>query len=154
VTVASGSLPVPVKKNGKKPQVTDEMLVDALRLSHGLSSVAAEIVSQIVCEQTGRLFSITGRAVRKRIAASKILQEVVEEERARFVDLAESRLIAAVESGNLTATIFTLKCLGKSRGFVESSAPSASTPGGIPLEPPSITIRFISGKAPGVTLDV
>ena len=36
-----------------------------------------------------------------------------------MVDVAEGRLNQAVNNGDLTAIIFTLKTLGKSRGYIE-----------------------------------
>lgn len=43
----------------------------------------------------------------------------VNEIRESLIDLAESGLMELVKGGNVTAIIFMLKCLGKSRGYVE-----------------------------------
>jgi hypothetical protein len=37
-----------------------------------------------------------------------------------LLDMAESKLFGAIKKGNMTAIIFTLKTLGKARGYVES----------------------------------
>jgi hypothetical protein len=39
--------------------------------------------------------------------------------REAFLDLAEGELFRQVREGNLTATIFYLKCQGKGRGYIE-----------------------------------
>lgn len=47
------------------------------------------------------------------------VEEAFRDARAAFVDLAETRLREAVDSGDITAIIFTLKCQGKARGYIE-----------------------------------
>ena len=49
------------------------------------------------------------------------LKDVLGEARESSVDLAESKLMEAINAGNLTAVIFFLKTQGKSRGYVERS---------------------------------
>lgn len=44
-----------------------------------------------------------------------LVDEVKEEQ----IDLAESELRKLVKSGNITAVIFTLKTIGKERGYIE-----------------------------------
>lgn len=46
---------------------------------------------------------------------AKLCEEVKEEQ----IDLAESELRKLVKSGNITAVIFTLKTIGKERGYIE-----------------------------------
>jgi hypothetical protein len=105
------------KKPGPKSPISNELLGETLIKCFGLSSVVAEMLSQTICPQTGRLYQISGRGVRKRISQSQFLQEIVQDEREKFVDADESQLIRAVQDGNLTAIIFTLKTLGRQRGF-------------------------------------
>ena len=48
-----------------------------------------------------------------------VIAETVRDERENAVDLAQTALMDAVDRGEIAAIIFTLKTLGKSRGFVE-----------------------------------
>lgn len=47
--------------------------------------------------------------------------KALEESRERMVDTAENALMQRIEQGDTTAIIFALKCLGKSRGYVEKA---------------------------------
>jgi hypothetical protein len=68
-------------------------------------------------------------------------------EREKFIDMAESQLIRAVQNGNLTASIYVTKALGRQRGYNEYGRGEPSGPGGIPIEPPNITIHFVPASA-------
>lgn len=54
-----------------------------------------------------------------RIARSKELRAAKEEALESALDLAENTLIKKIREGNLTATIFFLKCQGRHRGYIE-----------------------------------
>lgn len=43
-----------------------------------------------------------------------------------LIDLSESRLMQAINDGNLTAIIFYLKTKGKSRGYIEGQVINAN----------------------------
>ena len=47
------------------------------------------------------------------------MKAVYDEERETLIDFAENQLFQQVKDGNITAIIFTLKTIGKSRGYVE-----------------------------------
>ena len=47
------------------------------------------------------------------------VKAVADEERETLIDFAENQLFKQVQDGNITAIIFTLKTIGKSRGYVE-----------------------------------
>jgi hypothetical protein len=47
------------------------------------------------------------------------LQWVIDECREASLDWAENALFAQIDQGNVTAMIFFLKCIGKSRGYIE-----------------------------------
>lgn len=48
------------------------------------------------------------------------LREVIQEARSAFIDKAEMALRRLVDRDNLTAILFTLKCLGQERGYIET----------------------------------
>lgn len=58
-------------------------------------------------------------AVSQRIKKSARLQAVLEEIRGGMLDLAESKLKAAIKKGEAWAIAFYLKCQGKARGYIE-----------------------------------
>jgi len=49
----------------------------------------------------------------------KTVKAVMMDERNSFLDLCESKLANEVNEGNITAIIFALKTIGKSRGYIE-----------------------------------
>lgn len=53
------------------------------------------------------------------INSSEEYREAVEDSKEEILDFAESALHKLIESGNVTATIFFLKTIGKGRGYVE-----------------------------------
>lgn len=53
------------------------------------------------------------------INKSESLRQILEDERESIVDAAENALFAAVTEKQAWAVCFALKCLGKSRGYVE-----------------------------------
>jgi len=62
-----------------------------------------------------------GRSVYEYIKRYPALKGVLSEAREGSLDLAESKLMEAINAGNLTAIIFFLKTQGKKRGYVERS---------------------------------
>lgn len=62
---------------------------------------------------------VTRGTLYNHIKKSATLQAVLTDTREELVDIAESALKREVLEGNITAIIFTLKTLGKSRGYVE-----------------------------------
>ena len=51
----------------------------------------------------------------------------------QLLDLAESKLMAKIKEGNMTAVIFFLKCKGKARGYIERQEVTGAD--GSPLYP-------------------
>lgn len=90
---------------------TAKQLESALRAKDGNVTEAAKALG------------MTYRGLQKRIAGNAALQAVVEEFRAGIVDLAESQLRKAINKGNVTAMIFTLKANpeARKRGWRETS---------------------------------
>jgi len=60
------------------------------------------------------------------------MKEVLERARDMVVDIAEDELIKLIKNGNVAATIFTLKTLGKHRGYVERTEKNVT--GGLDLK--------------------
>ena len=93
-----------------------ETVIRAIRQTHGLLAPAAELLGY----DRRTLYAYVKRHQ---------LESVIEDAREEALDFAEHYLWQQIEQGNLTAIIFFLKCLGKSRGYVERipvNAPSAA----------------------------
>lgn len=69
--------------------------------------------------EAARSLKVTRWALQKRIANNKELQQLVADAREETVDLAESMAKQQIREGNTAMIIFTLKTLGKERGYVE-----------------------------------
>ncbi|MBY0562446.1 hypothetical protein [Hyphomicrobium sp.] len=109
------------KRPGPAPRFTNAQIIEALRLSAGIITGAADIL------KTSR------QTVAKYIENSEELQQALEQVNHRTLDIAESKLMSAINSGNLTATIFYLKTKGKSRGYTERSELSGAGGGAIKI---------------------
>lgn len=90
-----------------KQRYSFEVVKEALIKAKGFISRAAE---HIGCDQS---------TVRNYIKRYPKLDDVIKEQRETLLDFAESKLISAIDEGNLTAIIFFLKTQGRSRGYYE-----------------------------------
>jgi predicted transcriptional regulator len=90
-----------------KEKYTTAQMIEALREKHGNLSAAA------------RFLGCSRETVRRYISTYSTVQAVADEERETLIDFAENQLFQQVKDGNITAIIFTLKTIGKSRGYVE-----------------------------------
>ena len=86
---------------------TTAQMIEALREKHGNLSAAA------------RFLGCSRETVRRYISTYSTVQSVADEERETLIDFAENQLFQQVKDGNITAIIFTLKTIGKHRGYVE-----------------------------------
>lgn len=66
-----------------------------------------------------RGMGMTRGGLAHRIAKSPSLRQYVADQREEFVDIAESALKQEVEDHNITAIIFALKTLGRTRGYID-----------------------------------
>lgn len=66
-----------------------------------------------------RALRLTRTAVAYRISKSQKLQQVITDYRQSLVDNAESGLSEAIKNGEPYAICFTLKTLGRDRGYIE-----------------------------------
>jgi len=64
-------------------------------------------------------FGVDRSTIYRKIQKHKELKIALEDAREKFVDFTESKLKSEVRKGNITAIIFTLKTIGKHRGYVE-----------------------------------
>lgn len=71
--------------------------------------------------RTAKALGISQQAVSKRIKASETLRAFQVEVQEGFLDMAEFKLLEAVERGEKWAVTFYLKCKGKDRGYIERS---------------------------------
>ena len=86
---------------------TTAQMIEALREKHGNLSASA------------RFLGCSRDTVRRYINTYSTVQAVADEERETLIDFAENQLFQQVKDGNITAIIFTLKTIGKHRGYVE-----------------------------------
>ena len=91
----------------RQPRFTIDQIAEALRSAAGIRSGAAALLG---CSP-----STIKRYVDRYETLARIEKEVVE----FTLDLAESRLLDAINEGNLTAVMFYLKTKGKNRGYSE-----------------------------------
>lgn len=86
---------------------TTAQMIEALREKHGNLSAAA------------RYLGCSRNTIARYIENYPTVKAVYDEERETLIDFAENQLFKQVQDGNITAIIFTLKTIGKSRGYVE-----------------------------------
>lgn len=101
----------------------------ALRESRGLMTHAA-----------ARL-GVSNEAMRLRVNKSPTLQQVRAEAREAMIDVAESSLYDAARRGDAWAVCFTLKCLGRERGYVDRTEEKREITGDI-----RITIEAVDDR--------
>lgn len=67
-----------------------------------------------------RSLGVTRKALYNWVERDEELQQAVRDARESIIDIAENKLLQAINSGDMTAIIFTLKTLGKARGYIET----------------------------------
>ena len=95
------------KSKIRKPRHTDAQVITALQQSGGIMAHAA------------RKLGLERSTLHKRIHENPKLMESLEAAKERNLDLAESKLMQAINDRELTAIIFYLKTQGKRRGYIE-----------------------------------
>ena len=86
---------------------TVEQVLEAVRKNKGILSLAA------------RDLGCTRQTVHNYVRRYATLAAEVASQRDALLDMTEAKLFEQVNRGNITAIIFTLKTLGKSRGYIE-----------------------------------
>ena len=119
------------KKAGRKDKYTQKRMINEIRKAKGIKAVAA------------RALECTRQTVDNYIERYKAVAEAYDEANETNIDFVESKLMQAINSGNITAMIFFLKTKGKDRGYVERR--EVSGPGGAPVK---VTMVALGGIDP------
>ena len=90
-------------------KLNNKDVIDALRKTNGNLTL------------TGQLLGCTREAVRLRVNRFPEIKQVLDESRESVIDVAEGALQRAVLNGEGWAIAFTLKTIGKRRGYVEKT---------------------------------
>lgn len=98
---------MPMKKGTEYTQKTDDEYSVAIKKCHGnISGVALEL-------------GVERTTVQMKIKNNPELKKILDSERDGFVDLAEERLYGCVQRDSIPAIMFTLRTIGKVRGWGE-----------------------------------
>lgn len=95
------------KDKTRKPRHTDAQVIAALQASAGVMAHAA------------RKLGIGRSMMFRRVHENEKIKAAWEEAKETNIDLAESKLMQAVQNGELPAIFFYLKCQAKHRGYIE-----------------------------------
>lgn len=98
---------------------TLEDIKQALRLHRGSVTKAAEFLN------------VSRAALERKINNNPMLLQVKVDIRNEFLDNTEQKLMELVDEKNVTAVTFTLRTVGKERGYSEKNTLEHTVPGGI-----------------------
>jgi len=113
----------PKRRRGERgPEYTDEAIIQALDMARGFISIAARSLG---CSQN---------TIRERIRTSKAVAEAYEDINESNVDLSESKLLLAIDRGDVGAIKFHLEHKGQKRGYGDRHELEIKTPGAAILE--------------------
>jgi len=101
---------------------TDDQIIAALELVHGAVYLAAE---RVKCDP---------KTIQRRAKKSKRVRDIIDKYRGRRVDVAELALDQALTRQEPWAVLFTLKMLGKDRGYVERTEVSGPDGGAVQVQ--------------------
>jgi hypothetical protein len=113
---------------GRPQKFKNEEIITALKAAHGLVYIAA------------RRLGCSPNTIYSRAARVRAIQTVIDDSRSELVDLAESQLRTLLDIGDPWAVGFTLKTLGKRRGYVEKTITEHSGAVSIDGSPPLLPI--------------
>jgi hypothetical protein len=127
--------PGPCQPRLNRRKFTDNEIAEALERSFGLITLAATLLSKSgKTDENGNTLTISHVALTERINKNKRLTAVMIACADRVLDMAEMELYKQSHAGNLTATIFLLKCKGKHRGYVEKQIVESTGANGGPIQ--------------------
>lgn len=95
---------------------TDAEILEALKKAQGFYTLAAKALG------------INRRTIAERVAKSAKLKKALNDEMETRLDLAENRLVAAVNNGERWAIKFLLECKGRDRGYCKRLEIEDKTP--------------------------
>lgn len=101
---------------------TAEQVIQAVRKNKGILTLAA------------RDLGCTRQTLHNYVNRYTTVADEVSSQREGLLDLAEGKLFEQVNAGNITAIIFTLKTLGKHRGYIERQEHSGPDGGALKIE--------------------
>jgi hypothetical protein len=103
-----------------KQRYTAEQVAEALKASAGIQAAAAR---RLGCGRdtvaAARRLGCDRNTIGNYIKRYATVRQALEEARDTTIDLAESKLIEKVQAGEWPAIAFTLKTVGRHRGYVE-----------------------------------
>ena len=103
-------------------KISHKAIADGLRKTHGNYQLTASMLK------------VSREAIRKRVQANETLMAIAKEEREGVVDIAESALQRAVLEGEAWAVQFTLRNLGRDRGYFEKQHQEITGKDGGPIK--------------------
>lgn len=119
-TPPNPSNPSPKKRNFRHYKTAE--IVEALKVTGGMVYMAAR---KLGCDPS---------TINIRAKSSPEIQSAIDNARGDMLDMAEHELKKAVRGGDMTAIIFTLKTIGKGRGYVERIEQTGANGGAIEIK--------------------
>lgn len=101
---------------------TSEQVIIAIREARGNLTEAA------------RILGVARMTVYRYCKRYSTIQQALDDEREKWIDTAEQKLMKSVEKGSIPAIIFFLKTMGKSRGYVERQEVTGKDGEGLKIE--------------------
>lgn len=89
------------------------MALTTEQITHAVEKKAGNIT------EAAKALGVTREYLSRVVNADESLRELVKQQRESLVDIAESEARKQIKQGNTAIIIFTLKTLGKERGYVE-----------------------------------
>lgn len=112
----------PKKEKVRSLRYKTPQILEALKATGGLVYMAAR---KLGCDPS---------TINKRAKSSPEIQAAIDNARGDMLDMAEHELKKAVRGGDMTAIIFTLKTIGKGRGYVERIEQTGANGGAIEIK--------------------
>ncbi len=103
----------------KDTKHTRETVLDAIRGAGLFSKDGRETSSFGIVTTVAKRLQVARSTVYTYMNRWSTVDDAMRDERNAYLDLCESKLADEVMKGNITAIIFSLKTLGKSRGYIE-----------------------------------
>ncbi len=107
---------------GRRERFTAQQVVDALTQAKGMVTVAA------------RLLGCKADTIHAYVLRYPQVAEAKHQQREAMLDVAELALLKAIQAGEGWAVCFTLKTIGKARGYVERQEITGADGGAIAVE--------------------